>query len=54
MDVKIIMKNHLQQKTANIFHQVFQYLLNIVIKEIENKHNVYRGKYCMKKSSENP
>ena len=40
MDVKIILKFHLQQKHAKIFHQAFKLSS---FKIIENQHDVYRG-----------
>ena len=33
MDLKLILKNHLQQNEPNIFHQVFQYLQYIFIQK---------------------
>ena len=52
MDVKIILKIHSQQKQANIFHQVFQCLQYDHLKAQKKKHDVYRGKDCMKKFRE--
>ena len=43
---KIILKIHLQQKPANTFHQVLQCLQYL---SVDNKHDVYRDKDCMKK-----
>ena len=47
INVKIILKIHLQQKWVNIFYKVFQRLQNHHL-----KHDVYRGKDCMKKFCE--
>ena len=46
-----MLKIHLQQKLVNIFHQVSQCVQ--YHKGIENKHDVYRGKNCMKKNFKN-
>ena len=47
MDVKIILKNHLQEKWVNIFHKGFSVSITSSFKAI--KHGVYRGKDYMKK-----
>ena len=52
MDEKIILKNHIQQKQVNIFHQVFSMSKISLFKDTKNKYNVYRGKDCMKKFCE--
>ena len=52
IDVKIILKNHLQQKWVNIFHKGFSVSTISSFKAIESKHDVYRGKDCMKKFCE--
>ena len=52
MDVKIILKIDLQQKEANIFFQGFSMSTISLFRSIENKHDVYRGKDCMKKFCE--
>ena len=46
--VKIILKIDLQQKQANIFHQVFSMSIISSFRSIKNKHDVQRGKDCMK------
>ena len=48
MDIKIIWKIHLQQMQGYIFHQVFSMSTICSLRSVENKHNVYRGKDCMK------
>ena len=42
----MVLKIHLHQKQANIFHQVSTISS---FKNIENKHDVYIGKDCIKK-----
>ena len=49
---KIILKIHLQQKQVNTFHQFFLMPTISSFKTTENKHGVYRGKYCVKKFCE--
>ena len=51
MDLKTILKIHVQQQQANILHQVFQCLQYHNLKT-ENKHDVYSGKDGMKKFCE--
>ena len=52
MGVKIILKIDLQQKEVNIFFQGFSMSTISSFRSIENKHDVYRGKDCMKKFCE--
>ena len=49
MDVKIILEIHPKQKQVNIFHQAFSMPTILSFKSIEDKHDVYRGRDCMKK-----
>ena len=51
MDVKIILKNHFQQKLVKVFHQTF-FCLQYCHLKTENKHNVYRNKDFMKRFCE--
>ena len=44
----MVLKIHLHQKQANIFHQVSISTISS-FKNIENKHDVYIGKDCIKK-----
>ena len=50
MSVKIILKNHLQKisKKSKHIHLGFSMSTISSFKSIENKHDVYRGKDCMK------
>ena len=52
MDLKIILTIHLQQKLVKIFHLVFSISTILSFKNLENKHDIYRGKNCMKKFCE--
>ena len=52
MDGKIIMKIYPQPKQMNIFHQVFIMSTILSFESLENKHDAYRGKDCMKKFCE--
>ena len=45
MDIKIILKFHLQQKQENTLG--FSMSTMPSFKSIENNHDVYRGKDCM-------
>ena len=47
MNAKIILKIHPQQKQAILFHRVFSMSTISSFRSIENKHDVYRGNYCM-------
>ena len=52
MGAEIILKIHLTQKYAQIFHQKFSMSTISSFRSIENKHDVYRGKDCIKKFCE--
>ena len=47
MDAKIILKNYVQHKQVDIFHQVFQCPQYYHLK-IESKYDLYRDEDCMK------
>ena len=49
MVVKIILRNHLQQKQVNAFPVDIQCLRYGQFDGTENKRDVYRGENCMKK-----
>ena len=49
MDVKTILKIHLQEKLGEHISSGFSVSTISPFKTIENKHNVYLGKDCMKK-----
>ena len=51
-DLKIILTIHLQQKLVKIFHLVFSVSTILSFKNLENKHDLYRGENCMKKFCE--
>lgn len=46
--LKIILKIHVKQKQVNIFHRVFSMPTILSFKSIEDNHDVYRGRGCMK------
>ena len=48
MDVKLILKNHPQQIYGKIIPVDIQCLRYGHLGGIENKHDVYRGKSCIK------
>ena len=54
MDVKIILKIHLQQKQASGFFIPSGFSMSTIpsFRSAENKHDVYRGKGYMKKFCE--
>ena len=55
MDVKIILKIHLQQNQVKIFHKLFSVCTISSFKSIENneyRDNVHKGKNFMKKFCE--
>ena len=52
MDVKIIQKICLQKKVSQHVPSAFLMPTICLFRSIENKHDVYRGKDCMKKFCE--
>ena len=52
MDIKIILKNYLQQKVGEHIPSDVSMSAISSFKSIENKHDVCRGKSCMKTFSE--
>ena len=48
MDVKIILEINLQQKKSEHIPSVFAVSTRSSFRNIENKHDVHRGKYCIK------